>query len=628
MTPRQWLCAVFLTAATRWVAGVKVSLQNYDLTWVSVGLQWKLPIVLNGSSHTLRYDGHGAVSAGATSRLLHDYAEPHRSRILDILFQPGVGASLHQLKVEIGGDSQSSFGPEPSHMHRRDDLSCERGYEFWLIREARKRNPKIVIYGLSWVVPHWLGFHEGAQRGFYGQDNIDYHIAWLNCVRKMDVGNVDFLGHRNEREWGMPEWTVQLRSSLDANGFNSTRFIIPDGDYDASILEHAKKDVAFAAALQGGGIGLHYPCGLELREIQEAGLKYVSSEDWYTQGFWGGAGCLGRLLNQNFVRMNVTATLAKYMLWSAYRNPQAPHESNSLLFAAEPWSGHHVVQPPVWAMAHTTHFTEVGWNILSTSNGQQLGSSGRLVEGGSYVTYVSPKWDHFTLVVEKLHGACDRCGEQTSEDEDLTFCLVDGLERTMAGRVGFWSTNSTHHFVHLMDLPFHPNQEPRKHSEHQEPEANQNCFSFTARRDTIYTISNALYPMAVPTHINETNLTNGTEAISNITASSTMPGGMPLAQLLIDVKAANSTNGSMQANNTMATATGTETTMDIEANISGNISMTPLGYQIPISAPFPRRHDDDFEAYHVNLSPRYFADYAGSWQVAEDPTRPSNKVLK
>lgn len=35
----------------------------------------------------LPYDGHGALSAGASSRLLYDYAEPHRSNILDYLFK-------------------------------------------------------------------------------------------------------------------------------------------------------------------------------------------------------------------------------------------------------------------------------------------------------------------------------------------------------------------------------------------------------------------------------------------------------------------------------------------------------------------------------------------------------------
>ncbi|KAM6912918.1 GTPase IMAP family member 8-like [Xenentodon cancila] len=55
------------------------------------------------------FDGIGGLSGGgATSRLLVNYAEPYRSQILDYLFKPNFGASLHILKVEIGGDAQTT----------------------------------------------------------------------------------------------------------------------------------------------------------------------------------------------------------------------------------------------------------------------------------------------------------------------------------------------------------------------------------------------------------------------------------------------------------------------------------------------------------------------------------------
>jgi hypothetical protein len=41
------------------------------------------------------FEGIGALSAGASSRLLIEYPEPYRSQILDILFKPKFGASLH-----------------------------------------------------------------------------------------------------------------------------------------------------------------------------------------------------------------------------------------------------------------------------------------------------------------------------------------------------------------------------------------------------------------------------------------------------------------------------------------------------------------------------------------------------
>ena len=77
-----------------------------------------------------RFDGLGALSAGASSRLLLDYPEPYRSQILDFLFLPGFGAALQILKVEIGGDGQSTEGTEASHMHSKGEANYQRGYEW------------------------------------------------------------------------------------------------------------------------------------------------------------------------------------------------------------------------------------------------------------------------------------------------------------------------------------------------------------------------------------------------------------------------------------------------------------------------------------------------------------------
>ena len=85
-------------------------------------------ITVDPSGASFPYDGHGGLSAGASSRLIYDYAEPARSQILDYLYKPKFGANLHVCKVEIGGDTESTDGTEPSHMHARDDLNCTRGY--------------------------------------------------------------------------------------------------------------------------------------------------------------------------------------------------------------------------------------------------------------------------------------------------------------------------------------------------------------------------------------------------------------------------------------------------------------------------------------------------------------------
>src|ERR1051325_1553771 len=78
-------------------------------------------VVIDGASKGKIFDGIGALSAGASSRLLIDYQEPYRSQILDYLFKPGYGAALQHLKVEIGADVNSTDGSEPTHMRTPSD---------------------------------------------------------------------------------------------------------------------------------------------------------------------------------------------------------------------------------------------------------------------------------------------------------------------------------------------------------------------------------------------------------------------------------------------------------------------------------------------------------------------------
>ena len=77
------------------------------------------PIIIDGTQTSVEFDGHGGLSAGGTSRQLIEYPEPQRSELLDYLFLPGFGSSLAVLKLEIGGDTQSTDGTEPSHQHFR-----------------------------------------------------------------------------------------------------------------------------------------------------------------------------------------------------------------------------------------------------------------------------------------------------------------------------------------------------------------------------------------------------------------------------------------------------------------------------------------------------------------------------
>ena len=129
------------------------------------------------------FDGAGAISGGGgNSRLLIDYAEPYRSQILDYLFKPHYGASLQILKVEIGADMDSTDGAESSHMHAGKDENYNRGYEWWLMEQAKARNPRIKLAALPWGAPHWVG-----DGNYWSQDMIGYMVKWIKHA-KSEIG--------------------------------------------------------------------------------------------------------------------------------------------------------------------------------------------------------------------------------------------------------------------------------------------------------------------------------------------------------------------------------------------------------------------------------------------------------
>src|ERR1700677_4558988 len=134
-------------------------------------------ISVNGTSAGLTFGGIGAISGGGgNSRLLTDYPAAEQQEILDYLFKPDYGASLQILKVEIGGDTNSTDGSESSIEHTSGAVDCNNGYEWWLMEQAKALNPNIKFYGLAWGAPGWIG------STFWTTDTINYLVSWLNCA--------------------------------------------------------------------------------------------------------------------------------------------------------------------------------------------------------------------------------------------------------------------------------------------------------------------------------------------------------------------------------------------------------------------------------------------------------------
>jgi galactosylceramidase len=249
------------------------------------------------------FDGIGGLSGGgATSVLLPAYPEPQRSTVLDLLFKPNFGASLQILKVEIGGDAQSTDGAESSHMHDPwSPPSFERGYEWWLMKEAKARNPAIKLYGLPWAFPQWVSCEPGTLEGCTGNaydrpaQTADYIVSWVRGAKEAHGLDIDYVGCWNERAYNKTYLEV-LRRSLDAAGFLSTKLIAADSSFNG-VAQDVNSDPAFAAALWG--LGAHYPNMASGPAAEETGKPLWASEEDSTYNNAVGAGCWARVINQS-----------------------------------------------------------------------------------------------------------------------------------------------------------------------------------------------------------------------------------------------------------------------------------------------------------------------------------------
>ncbi|WP_282040860.1 hypothetical protein [Winogradskyella flava] len=400
-----------------------------------------ITININSKDEGRTFEGIGAVSAGASTDLLYDYKDPVRSQILDLLFKPKFGAAFQHLKVEMGGGENSTCGSEPSHAFTKEELKnpVSRGYEFWLMREAKNRNSDMILEYLPWSFPGWL------KPNIYTQESAEYFVAFLDVAKKQWNLDIDWVAAAENENDTDRDWLVNhMRPTLDASGYKNVKIQGPDDNSgDWKIFNDLEKDNAFNDVIEA--VGYHYVSGREFTDnmvdgrgrpttekAKQSGKPLWASEDWsWTGKDWDGAGALNlaRLYNKFYIRDKITKSLIWAPIGSIYKS--VTWDKAGAMKANEPWSGYYEVWPTIWATAHTTQFaTPHNWQYLDEACGVFDVSTYK----GSVVTLKDKVSANWSMII---------C---TEKSEIIDVNIQKGLADD---KVYVWKSDSENQFVEL-----------------------------------------------------------------------------------------------------------------------------------------------------------------------------------
>ncbi|SDD51607.1 galactosylceramidase [Massilia sp. PDC64] len=395
-------------------------------------------ITLDGRAPGTRFDGIGVVDGGgATSVLLKDYPEPQRSQILDLMYKPKFGASVSALIVEIPGDGNSTQGSMPSHRHTRTDVDYGRGYTWWVLREAKRRNPALTLDAAAWSAPGWID--DGGKHDFFSPDGADYYVSWLKGLRDVYGLELDAIGARNERGVSY-DFAKTLRASLDAGGFKKVKLHgfdnWPDDKFD--FVKDMPKDTGLRDAIDIIGAHINAPEYVVPTWVRDAAAGmgkpiWNTEQHVYVAGFDGALGIV-QAFNRNWIDSGVTKIVNWYGIAGLYTLEPYSGVKEAAIRANWPWSRHYEINPQLWAYAHYGQFTAAGWTYIPQG-------SGTLKAGGSFVALKSPGQDYSVIIETRKAQA----------PQTVRVAVGAGLS---TDDVAVWRSDAKAQFVHVADL--HP----------------------------------------------------------------------------------------------------------------------------------------------------------------------------
>lgn len=399
-----------------------------------------------------RFKGFGTVTANNTSRLMLDYKEEHPKKyweIMNKLFNKETGAGLTHVKVELGGDVNSSSGTEPATMRYEDEpANVLRGAGFQFAADAKKINPDISTEILRWGEPRWT-WKDAANKEY--ESRYKWYKQTIDAVFKEYGFRLDYIGisqneraqnnnGKNELEW-LKYFTKKIKQEPNYDkDYKDIKLVAADGYRDTAtisktLLEHP--DLIDEMDVISSHYGLTGSAELTRLQNKLIAEGKKPKETWVSEGIapminaryrenmepnylglggkagiidvisriisvytWTGAG--GDPLNA--VSFDFQPSVAAFYEGAAY-NPK------HLISAYDPWSGFYETDGGLQGVRHVMNF--VGYDDHTTLEDERWMylpnasySDGAFFDGGvdvdtsthNYLTLKDPKTDDYTTV--------------------------------------------------------------------------------------------------------------------------------------------------------------------------------------------------------------------------------------
>lgn len=376
------------------------------------------------------FEGIGVVNGGgATSVLLKDYPEPQRSQMMDLIYKPMFAGSVSAILVEIPGDGNSTQGSMPAHSHFRGDNNPRRGYMWWVMQEAKKRNPELPLDATAWSAPGWVG-------SWWSKDMSDFYISWLLDLRHVYGLELDAIGCHNEKGKDY-DFAKLFRKELNERGFSNVRLHGFDnwGRRKVNFLPDMLTDTELREALDI--ISAHtfseIPLSAENKAIvEQLGKPLWNTEDHiYKEGF-DALISIVECFNENYIISGATKVMNYYDIAGVY--PMQPHSVfPAAILAHEPWSGHYSVREALWGYAHYGQFTKIGWQYVDDGCMSLDGS-------GSMITLKDPATGDYSIIIETKNAEAV---------QELDIVMGKGFSRAP---LCVWYSDAEKQFIRLEDI--------------------------------------------------------------------------------------------------------------------------------------------------------------------------------